>query len=271
MDSNLIGLIAEEIKKSIGITVQGSLDLTSKRQGLLFWFENYNRSNGPVFSIRPSGLKRHTVSMTFGAYAAPCIEHIQNRASKDDYALAYAFTEQLNRYFDLKINESQNEGEWHISSSLKMSVTRKVADQLYVDDLFESVKLMMIPLIAAISELIGYENDTDNNEINDFDIEGGITQTLIQRRERSQRNRLLCFSLHGEKCGVCGFVTQDAYGEGVSSILEVHHIEPLSSLHQPKAYDPKIDLIPLCPNCHSAIHKRKPPFLPEDLKRMMNL
>lgn len=241
------------------------------RTALSFWFENYNRSSGPVFSIRPSGLKRHTVSLKFGTYAAPCIEHIQRRATSEDYALAHAFTERLQDAFDLKISDSKPDSEWQVTADLRISVTKKVSSQQCPNDIYESINSMMIPLIAAMAELIGYEDEGAITEDTFGEVEGNSSLRLIQKRERSQRNRLLCLSIHGEKCGVCGFVTEDTYGEGIVSILEVHHIEPLADIEQAKAYDPRTDLIPLCPNCHRAIHKRNPAFTPEELKGLMYL
>ncbi|USD38001.1 HNH endonuclease [Ferrimonas sp. SCSIO 43195] len=251
--------------------MRGYQDQAEARQGLSFWFYNYNRSSGPIFSIRPAGLKRHTVSLKLGPYAAPCVEHIQNRATHDDYAFAYAFTEKLKGSFDLKINGLQPEAGWQVSPDLKISVTRRVSNQQSTDDILQSINSMMVPLIAAMAELIGYEDEDERPEDIHSDVEGTLTPTLIQKRERSLRNRLLCLSLHGERCGVCGFVTQDIYGKELTSILEVHHIEPIADIEQPRAYDPRTDLIPLCPNCHRAIHRRKPALTPEELKGIMKL
>ena len=33
--------------------------------------------------------------------------------------------------------------------------------------------------------------------------------------------------------------------------------------------NPKTDLIPLCPNCHAMVHKRKPAYSIEELKKFM--
>ncbi|RJJ90661.1 HNH endonuclease [Escherichia coli] len=29
-------------------------------------------------------------------------------------------------------------------------------------------------------------------------------------------------------------------------------------------------LLPVCPNCHAMLHRRKPPFTPEELKALMD-
>ncbi len=33
--------------------------------------------------------------------------------------------------------------------------------------------------------------------------------------------------------------------------------------------DPINDLIPVCPNCHTMIHKRKPPYSIDEIKEML--
>jgi|TARA_Y100001001_G_scaffold49336_1_gene45440 5-methylcytosine-specific restriction protein A len=271
MDDHAIEAIATQINERIGAKMRGSRNLSEPRQGLSFWFENYNRGSGPIFSIRPSGLKRHTVSFKFGPYAAPCIEHIRNRAAQEDYALASAFIEQLRQSYHLKINGESSKVDWEVAPDLTISITRMVSNQHCDKELSESIDLMMTPLIAAVAELIGYEADNEGLEEADLDIEGQITHSLSKKRERSRRNRLLCLSIHGEKCHVCNFVSQEVYGVELPSILEVHHIEPLSDIEQPRAYDPRTDLVPLCPNCHSAIHKRKPALTPDELREIMSI
>lgn len=269
MDDNEIELIAAQIRKKIGVHMKGAMNPLEARQGLSFWFDNYNRSNGPIFSIRPSGLKRHIVSLKFGTYAAPCIQHIQNRASPNDYALAYAFTEQLKRSFDVSINGASSVHNWQVTPGFQVNVTRKVMNLHGSVEISETISMIMVPLIAAIAELIGYEDEEEREESSSI-VEGGVTLSLARKRERNPRNRLLCLAIHGEHCGVCGFIPKETYGSELASILEVHHIEPLSEIGQPRAYNPETDLIPLCPNCHRAIHIRKPALTPEELKKVMD-
>ncbi len=270
MDDKEIGAIIDQIRARTGALLHGARNPSEARQGLSFWFHNYNRGNGPIFSIRPSGLKRHIVSLKFGPYAAPCIKHIKNRAGQDDYALAYAFIEQINSSFDLNISGSKPFSGWKVSSDLIILATRKVSNQHSSGEIAETINLLMVPLIAAVAELIGYEDEAEKDEGDSF-IEGSLSKVIVLKRERNPRSRLLCISIHGDKCGICGFTTPDIYGSEMSSILEVHHIEPLSEIGQPKAYDPTTELIPLCPNCHRAIHKRKPAFKPAELKVLMKL
>ncbi|PCP15512.1 HNH endonuclease, partial [Klebsiella pneumoniae] len=46
----------------------------------------------------------------------------------------------------------------------------------------------------------------------------------------------------------------------------IHHLIPLSGIKQDYRLNPETDLIPVCPNCHAMLHRRDPPFTPEELK-----
>ena len=40
-------------------------------------------------------------------------------------------------------------------------------------------------------------------------------------------------------------------------------------MEEERAIDPIKDLTPVCSNCHSMLHRRKPPFLPDELREMV--
>ncbi len=109
------------------------------------------------------------------------------------------------------------------------------------------------------------ESDDDKQP----NLEGAISRSVVNRRERNPRNRLLCIRIHGEVCTVCGLDPRVLYGDA-GTIIEVHHLEPLALLVKPKPYDPCTDLVPLCPSCHRAVHTRRPiPLSIEELKALM--
>ncbi len=262
MNESQLIKITDEIYEKTGITVESSITSGKPRKSLMFWFDNFNRSNGPVFSIRPSGLNWHIISIEFGPYAAACIEHIKNKATHDSYSLAYAFIEQLDEKYNVKLNGEIIKKNWKIDTGFSIQVSLKNLNQNDLESIINSIKIAMIPLMSAVAELIGYEDE-------DGDKEGGLKQSIITKKERSPRNRLLCLSMHGEICNVCGLDPKSIYGSNLDSILEVHHIEPLSETDEAKVYNPRTDLIPLCPNCHRAIHKRKPAYKPDELKGIL--
>ncbi|MGS0756106.1 HNH endonuclease [Roseateles sp. GG27B] len=40
--------------------------------------------------------------------------------------------------------------------------------------------------------------------------------------------------------------------------MEVHHLNPISEQSGPAAVNPRTDLIVLCSNCHSIVHRNRP-------------
>lgn len=60
------------------------------------------------------------------------------------------------------------------------------------------------------------------------------------------------------------------YEHAVLKLLNVHHLLPLSAIKEDYQLDPVNDLLPVCPNCHAMLHRRKPPFTPEQLKALMD-
>ncbi len=74
---------------------------------------------------------------------------------------------------------------------------------------------------------------------------------------------------HGTRCQVCGLDMAKRYGDIGQGFIHIHHLVPLSEIKQDYRLDPKTDLIPVCPNCHAMLHRRNPPYTPEELKAQM--
>ncbi len=55
----------------------------------------------------------------------------------------------------------------------------------------------------------------------------------------------------------CGFNFEKAYGEWGAGFIHVHHTKPLSNGEGERVVNPLTDMIVLCPNCHSMIHRRR--------------
>lgn len=97
--------------------------------------------------------------------------------------------------------------------------------------------------------------------------EGKKVFVWTTRYERSVINRKACIGIHGTKCAACGFDFESVYGELGKDFIEVHHLKPLSDVNEVMDVNPDTDLIPLCSNCHSMIHRRKNKVLTlEELK-----
>ncbi len=86
--------------------------------------------------------------------------------------------------------------------------------------------------------------------------EGAKKTVIVNAYERNSMARKKCIEHYGTKCQVCGFDFAETYGFEYTGLIEVHHIIPISSIQSEYTVDPVKDLIPLCSNCHTAIHKR---------------
>lgn len=107
-------------------------------------------------------------------------------------------------------------------------------------------------------------------EIDYVGFEEGKEEIVKHKRyERNPINRELCLSIKGYKCAVCGFDFEKAYGKIGRHFIEVHHVKPVSTLGEGYIIDPAKDLVPLCSNCHSMVHKKNPPYTVDELKYIM--
>ncbi|MES0110168.1 HNH endonuclease [Mesorhizobium sp. M0013] len=255
------------LERGVGAAVIVQTDRTGARSGLTACFADLGSNNGPVVSIFPSGLRRHRVTVGFGRFARQCIEQMQD-APAERMTVARALLRRAASAGDCTIAPGQDLETWAVTSAdfgIEI-IVRDVPEPATEEGIARTADTVMVPLMATLAELIGYEDA--EGEVVEFDIEGRVTEGVVTRRERSPRNRLLCLSIHGHRCAVCGLEPETLYGEA-GSIIEVHHLEPVSNLAEPRSYDPAADLVPLCPNCHRAAHTRRPaPWSVEELKEL---
>lgn len=100
-------------------------------------------------------------------------------------------------------------------------------------------------------------------------LEGKKFSIELTRSERNPINRQLCLAANGYTCLICGMNFQEKYGLIGKDFIHVHHLKPVSLMDKPSYIDPIRDLIPVCPNCHAMLHRKSPPFTPEELKQIM--
>lgn len=264
----LIGdALAQGTGADIGIRV---LDL-GRRKGLRIWFNDLGERHGPVAVLKPYGLKSHHISLEFGSFSAGVLRLI-SEASMEDLILARALVKSVESVAELDIL-GQSSDEWKIESGEFRieAVYRHDASLPYDDEaIIATCKEVITPLMGAMAELIGYDSIDETAVAETPAVEGGISRAVILRRERNPRSRLLCLRIHGTQCSCCGLDPETRYGDA-GGIIEVHHQEPLSMLVNPRTYDPETDLVPLCPNCHRAVHTRRPwPLTLKELNECMD-
>ncbi|WP_226628381.1 HNH endonuclease [Alloyangia pacifica] len=261
-------LIREELEAGTGAAISMAVDGSKSRTGLRIWFADIEERHGPVAELRPYGLKGFAVTLGFGAFAGEVVRRIAN-AGSEDVRLARALVSSIDSSVEVEI-QGQDMADWKITSGdFRMTATIRNLPRDPEVALTEVSRDTIVPMMAAMAELIGYDviDEDDNGGVPEY--EGAELVSTVRRRERNPRNRLLCIRLHGETCACCGLDPRETYG-AAGSIIEVHHLEPLSLLKEPRPYDPARDLAPLCPNCHRAVHTRRPePWSLEELLELM--
>jgi 5-methylcytosine-specific restriction protein A len=104
---------------------------------------------------------------------------------------------------------------------------------------------------------------------NEILMENTITRALVTRHERNKKARKKCIEHYGCSCNVCGKSLSEIYGDVAKDYIHIHHIREISLIKEKYEIDPVKDLRPLCPNCHSIVHLKSPPYELDEVKRML--
>lgn len=105
--------------------------------------------------------------------------------------------------------------------------------------------------------------DYDENEINDVtnslesSSEGTMKKVYTSVYERDPKLRKEALRRHGLTCFACGFNFEQVYGEYAKGYIHIHHTQPLFENEGKKRKGIVEDLVPVCANCHSVIHRRR--------------
>ncbi|MGL4742448.1 MAG: HNH endonuclease [Sarcina sp.] len=142
-------------------------------------------------------------------------------------------------------------------------------------------------IIAAIDELVeekkitNYYGDTGERliEITNLEniyLEGSRCLVSVNMYERDSKARNICIQYYKDRnkgkisCIICKFNFEKFYGEEFKNKIHIHHIKPLSSIKKEYKLNPITDLVPVCPNCHMAIHSKKPIYKIEELQEILH-
>jgi 5-methylcytosine-specific restriction protein A len=99
--------------------------------------------------------------------------------------------------------------------------------------------------------------------------EGASTPVLVNKYERDPRNRAAAIAIHGHKCAACEFNFKETYGQLGEDFIIVHHVTPVSQIGDDYVINPATDLITLCANCHSMVHRENPPLSVAQLRNLL--
>lgn len=114
--------------------------------------------------------------------------------------------------------------------------------------------------IFALSDLndLNATNDSGQGDLESYSRPEGkskLVYSTIYERDNTLRDKAIEY--HGLTCMGCGFNFEKVYGEWGAGFIHVHHTKPLSNGEGEREVNPRTDMVVLCPNCHSIIHRRK--------------
>ena len=107
--------------------------------------------------------------------------------------------------------------------------------------------------ISLNSEILSSIENGTHDEIK----EDKRTYTNSKVYERDFYLRREAIRIHGIKCTICGFDFENTYGKHGIGFIEIHHIIPHCTSISIIDVNPITDLVPLCSNCHSMIHRNR--------------
>ena len=166
------------------------------------------------------------------------------------------------------VNSSAPE-EWadEVWRKVNLKVTKapfEIEDGQDYGDLVLHYGQLMLGMILSLSDIVPLEESS-------FGYKEGAEQTVQTKKyERNRLNRELCLQSKGYKCAICGFDFSATYGQIGERFIHVHHIIPVSQIGPDYVINPTKDLIPVCPNCHAMLHRKDPPYLPKELKMILD-
>jgi hypothetical protein len=99
--------------------------------------------------------------------------------------------------------------------------------------------------------------------------EGACYTIELDAYERDPKAREACIKHYGISCQICDFNFEAKYGQVGANFIHVHHVVSLAQIGQQHKVDPKKDLLPVCPNCHAMLHRKKIAMSVDDLKEQL--
>lgn len=133
-----------------------------------------------------------------------------------------------------------------------------------VQDIAELLDIVVSLFAFMAGEQLDYSDD-------DFKREGRASRIETNKYERSRFNRSLAIKIHGLKCLGCDFDFETFYGPAGVGIIEIHHLLPVHLMTERRVVDPRSELVPLCSNCHTVVHREESPFTLEQLRSFVDL
>ena len=212
------------------------------------------------------------LELTLDHYSGALLDRMQ--ASYEDRKQMFFSFERLakerNNKFSILVNSQPIESaENDIWREFNLVVSKSYSTQ---DTEFASLAACLLDFFCLILLLLVDETEWNSSEkVEDTlgQYEGELSRVQVNKYERNRYNRALCLAYYGFECRGCDNVLEEIYGPLGANVIHVHHIVPVSQMGSSYRLDPIKDLIPLCPNCHTIIHRENPPLSLGNLRQML--
>lgn len=134
---------------------------------------------------------------------------------------------------------------------------------------FDTRPVKIIWTFDNVSNIDNYDPIIPGQIVPGSFLEGAASKVLVNKYERNPWARRECVKHFGPICKVCEFNFEDNFGEIGKDFIHVHHLIAVSAIKSQYEVDPLKDLIPVCPNCHSMLHKKTPALTIKELKEIL--
>lgn len=271
--------LARAISRETGLAFEGR----AGRDDEGMWIELHPSGHlaSETFIIRTAiGWRRLDITFDAGAFADELVAEM-GRADAVGRVLLRAVLAECRddgAAVELEVNgASADPGDdvtWSsVWTSMKLAVRRGMLPINAGDDAGDArlIQVWIGRVAAGVTALLPLEEDLEIASPPNFEglPEGALVRIEVNRYERDRRNRAAALVIHGYRCKACWLDMEQIYGPDAAGLIEVHHVTPVSQLGVDYIIDPATDLVPLCPNCHSVIHRRTPPFSVAEIAAML--
>lgn len=264
------------LTERFGIALEGSRG--EDAEGRFFDFRPLDLHENEGFSVRTVlGWRSVRSRMEIGKFGAGLLGEMSRSSveQKGTFASLASSLEGEHNRISFQINGVDSDpskpetwpGNWS-SLNLEIERTPVTLDSADEETVGNAVLLLAGGLLGMVIALLRVE-EIEETETSPGLPEGAVRRIEVNRYERNRVNRAICISVHGTSCKVCGLKFEELYGEIGRNFIHVHHVVPVSRLGAAYNIDPVQDLVPVCPNCHSMLHRRNPPLDIDELRDMM--
>ena len=259
--------LIEEVAKALGIALvlRKNIEDTNSGYSFAIGLNAFRRPQGIEYRVR-EGLLSWTFDLYLDHFPGELINTVRQAFFKrrsDILGLLEAIKEETTELTfavnDLSLEELDESSIW---DTLEIRLKYRFRDEESRDVAFRSALFGAFSILLVL--ITEDESDLDVGVEEGYE-EGERSRVLRNHYERSRVNRALCLKWNGFSCKACGLNMESIYGPLGLGVIHVHHLEPVSQLGKSTRVNPRTDLIPLCPNCHVIIHRKKPPYTLEEL------